>query len=288
MAVETYSHVMHIVSSVSGHAARRTSRRWTRCARRCRRARSRARRRSARCRSSTSSSRSSAAPTAARSATSRYTGDLDTCIHIRTRRGQGRARRTCRPAAASSPTRTRPTSSERPRRRRARCCDAIELACDAGGLGMTSVLVVDNYDSFTYNLVQYLGELGARARGGAQRRATSTSCSSASPTASSSRPGPCTPGRGGRLDRGHRAASPRRACRCSASASATRRWRRRSAARVVRGEPVHGKTAEIEHDGRTIFARPRIAARGRALPLARRRPGAAGRARGVRPRRAAW
>ena len=29
---------------------------------------------------------------------------------------------------------------------------------------------------------------------------------------------------------------------------------RRSAARVVRGEPVHGKTAEVEHDGRTIFA----------------------------------
>ena len=31
------------------------------------------------------------------------------------------------------------------------------------------VFVLDNYDSFTYNLVQYLGELGARADGAAQR-----------------------------------------------------------------------------------------------------------------------
>ena len=84
MAVETYSHVMHIVSSVSGtlreevgpmDALRSVLPGGHAVA---------ARRRSARCRSSTSSSRSSAAATAARSATSSYTGDLDTCIHIRT------------------------------------------------------------------------------------------------------------------------------------------------------------------------------------------------------------
>ncbi len=41
----------------------------------------------------------------------------------------------------------------------ARCCEALRRA---GGLRV--ILLVDNYDSFTYNLYQYLGELGAEAK----------------------------------------------------------------------------------------------------------------------------
>ena len=116
---------------------------------------------------------------------------------------------------------------------------------------MTSVLVVDNYDSFTYNLVQYLGELGAEVE--VVRNDV--------PRAARAPPGPrdrlaraLHAGRGGPLGGGDPALRGGAACRCSASASATRPSPRRFGGRVVRGEPVHGKTAEVEHDGKTIFA----------------------------------
>ena len=116
------------------------------------------------------------------------------------------------------------------------------------------VLVVDNYDSFTYNLVQYLGELGAELDVVRNDRATVDELLGArAATASSSRPARARPTRPGSRSRSS-AASPRPASRRSASASATSRSRRPSAARVVRHEPVHGKTTTIEHDGRTIFA----------------------------------
>ena len=90
-------------------------------------------------------------------------------------------------------------------------------------------------------------------RGGPQRPGRRwRSWSRASPTGWSSRRAPArrrTPGsRSRRLAR-----SPRPGCRRSASASATSRWSRRSAARTIRGEPIHGKDAEVEHDGRAVY-----------------------------------
>ena len=115
------------------------------------------------------------------------------------------------------------------------------------------VLVIDNYDSFTYNLVQYLGEMDAEVDvvrndvktaeelldGGYDRVVVS--------------PGPCTPNEAG------------------VSVSAIRTFAEAGVpvlgvclghqavvqafgGTVVQAEPVHGKGAEINHDGRTIYA----------------------------------
>ena len=115
------------------------------------------------------------------------------------------------------------------------------------------VLIIDNYDSFTYNLVQYLGELGAeitvvrndalgadelleRARGG---KAVVS-------------PGPCTPAEAGvSVEAIRRLAEdgvPVLGVCLGHQALATA-----FGGKVVRGEPVHGKTVEVEHDGRTLF-----------------------------------
>ena len=102
-----------------------------------------------------------------------YTGDLDTCIYIRSALVQGRRACTSRPAAASWPT---PIPRYEVRETEAKAGAVLErdrAGVRAGGLGVTRVLVIDNYDSFTYNLVQYLGELGAEldvVRNDARRR----------------------------------------------------------------------------------------------------------------------
>jgi anthranilate synthase/aminodeoxychorismate synthase-like glutamine amidotransferase len=111
------------------------------------------------------------------------------------------------------------------------------------------VLVLDNYDSFTYNLVQYLGELGAEpevmrndVEGLLEREVDRLIVS----------PGPCTPNEAGLSMRAVRRFGERGTPVlgvCLGHQSLAQEF----GGKVVRGEPVHGKTAEIEHDGRTIY-----------------------------------
>src|SRR3954447_4758623 len=115
------------------------------------------------------------------------------------------------------------------------------------------VLVVDNYDSFTYNLVQYLGELGADLEVVRNDRATVDELLERGPDRVVVSPGPCTPDEAGisvEAMRRFPEAGVRTLGVCLGHQSLAQAY----GGRVVRGEPVHGKTATIVHDGRTIFA----------------------------------
>jgi anthranilate synthase/aminodeoxychorismate synthase-like glutamine amidotransferase len=129
------------------------------------------------------------------------------------------------------------------------------------GRAQGSVLVIDNYDSFTYNLVQYLGELGAEPRVVRNDAATVEELFDGAPRPSgdgTSRlrvvvsPGPGTPS-----DAGISVEAIRRFAGAGIPVLGVCLGHQALAAafggRVVRGDPVHGKTADVEHDGRTIF-----------------------------------
>jgi anthranilate synthase/aminodeoxychorismate synthase-like glutamine amidotransferase len=113
-----------------------------------------------------------------------------------------------------------------------------------------NVLVVDNYDSFTYNLVQYLGELGAEVE---VLRNDVEQLLEREPDRVMVSPGPCTPDEAGLSMRAVRrfgeGGTPVLGV-CLGHQSLAQEF----GGRVVRGKPVHGKTAEMEHDGRTIYA----------------------------------
>ena len=114
------------------------------------------------------------------------------------------------------------------------------------------VLVLDNYDSFTYNLVQYLGELGAEVEVVRNDVETVDEMLARKPDRLVVSPGPCTPAEAG------------------TSVEATRRFPEEGipllgvclghqsmveafGGTVLVGDPIHGKDAEVKHDGKTIY-----------------------------------
>lgn len=114
------------------------------------------------------------------------------------------------------------------------------------------VLVVDNYDSFTYNLVQYLGELGAELDVVRNDAAGATELAQRGAERAIVSPGPCTPNEAGVSVEAMRTL-PEAGIPVLGVCLGHQALAQAYGGRVVRGEPVHGKTAEVEHDGRTIF-----------------------------------
>jgi anthranilate synthase component 2 len=115
------------------------------------------------------------------------------------------------------------------------------------------VVLIDNYDSFTYNLVQYLGELGAEVLVHRHDAIDVAGVAALRPTHLVISPGPRTPDEAGisvELVRELAGSVPILGV-CLGHQAIGRAF----GGRVVRGrEPVHGKISDIHHDGRSLFA----------------------------------
>jgi anthranilate synthase/aminodeoxychorismate synthase-like glutamine amidotransferase len=114
------------------------------------------------------------------------------------------------------------------------------------------VFVLDNYDSFTYNLVQYLGELGQKVEVRRNDEVTLEQIEQLDPTHILISPGPCTPKDAGisiELIRHFAGKKPiLGVCLGHQAIGAA------FGGSVVRAKNVmHGKTSRVQHDGRTLF-----------------------------------
>lgn len=133
------------------------------------------------------------------------------------------------------------------------------------------VLVIDNYDSFTYNLVQYLGELGAKLKVHRNDQIDLQEVEALGPEKIVISPGPCTPTEAGisvALIQAFAGQVPILGV-CLGHQAVGQAF----GGKVV-GSPsiVHGKVSEIYHDGKTIFkglSRPFVATRYHSLMVER-------------------
>jgi anthranilate synthase/aminodeoxychorismate synthase-like glutamine amidotransferase len=115
------------------------------------------------------------------------------------------------------------------------------------------VFVLDNYDSFTYNLVQYLGELGAEVEVHRNDELTVEQVEALKPERILLSPGPCTPSEAGILVPliRHMAGKTPIFGVCLGHQAIGQAF----GGQVVRAQHLmHGKTSPVEHDGKGIFA----------------------------------
>ncbi|MBI2678872.1 MAG: aminodeoxychorismate/anthranilate synthase component II [Candidatus Koribacter versatilis] len=114
------------------------------------------------------------------------------------------------------------------------------------------IFILDNYDSFTYNLVQYFGELGERVEVRRNDQTTPQQIERLAPTHIVVSPGPCTPQEAGISIALIRHFAGKRpvlgVCLGHQAIGAA------FGGKVVRAATLmHGKTSAVEHDGKTIF-----------------------------------
>lgn len=118
---------------------------------------------------------------------------------------------------------------------------------------MPRIVVIDNYDSFTYNLVQYLGELGAEVLVFRNDAILPEGIAELEPTHIVISPGPCTPNEAGisvEVILSYAGKLPILGV-CLGHQSIGQAF----GGRIVRAKKLmHGKTSLIHHDGKTIFA----------------------------------
>ena len=114
------------------------------------------------------------------------------------------------------------------------------------------ILMIDNYDSFTYNLVQYMGELGAEIRVERNDCISISEIESMGPKKIVISPGPCTPAKAGISVEAvrHFAGKVPLLGVCLGHQSVGAAF----GGEVIKaGQLMHGKTSEVRHDGKTLF-----------------------------------
>lgn len=117
---------------------------------------------------------------------------------------------------------------------------------------MTSLTLIDNYDSFTYNLVHYFGELGASVTVHRNDQVSVAEVLAGKPDAIVLSPGPCTPNEAGIcLDL---IAEAGKSVPLFGVCLGHQAIGQVFGGAVVRApEPMHGKLSQIEHEGKSVF-----------------------------------